>query len=58
MSEADEMYEGIEDITKELIAEYENQSINDDLEEIWLEGAVAALNELLRRLNGEVYDWK
>ena len=45
--EADEMYEGIESVILDMIAEYENKE-KKFAEDI---GAIDALKELLRRLN-------
>ena len=51
MSEADEMYDGIESVIKDLIEEYQNKYEYYDNESYWNLGAVEALEELLRRLN-------
>lgn len=51
MSEADEMYEGIESVIKDLIEDYEHRYEYEDYEKYWNLGAVEALEELLRRLN-------
>lgn len=51
MSEADEMYEGIESVIQDLIKEYENKYEYYECESYWNLGAVEALEELLRRLN-------
>lgn len=51
MSEADEMYEGIESVIMDMIKEYENKKTYTDLEEENRQGAIGALEELLERLN-------
>ena len=51
MSEADEMYEGIESVIKDLIEDYEHKYEYYECEKYWNLGAVEALEELLRRLN-------
>lgn len=54
MSEADEIYEAVESVIEDMIAEYEayiaqDASLGDSSEKY--EGAVEALKELLYRLN-------
>lgn len=51
MSEVDEVYEGIESVIQDLIEEYENRYEYYEYESHWNNGAVEALEELLRRLN-------
>lgn len=51
MSEADEMYEGIESVIEDLIKEYENKKTYTDCEEHRKEGAIEALENLLKILN-------
>lgn len=52
MSEAEEMYEGIESVIEDLIADYNRQLLSGDIEEqLHAEGAIAGLNRLLEVLN-------
>lgn len=51
MSQADEMYEGIEETIHELIKEYENQKAYTDCEEYRRQGSIESLEKLLMILN-------
>ena len=51
MSEGYEMYEGIESVINDLIEEYKNKYEYYDTDSWWNNGAIEALEELLRRLN-------
>lgn len=51
MSESMEMYESIESVIFEMISEYKNKSSYYDTEVLRKQGAIEALEELLRRLN-------
>lgn len=51
MSEAMEMYEGIESIILDMIDEHKNAAKLCDSDVYWNGGAIYALKELLRRLN-------
>ena len=51
MSEANEMYEGIEATILEMIGEYENLKTYTDEDEYKRIGAISALETLLEKLN-------
>ena len=51
MSEANEMYEGIESVVHDLITDYKNQKAVTDAEKYKQEGAIEALQKLLTILN-------
>ena len=51
MSEGYEMYEGIESVINDLIEEYKNKYEYYDTDSWWNNGAIEALEELLRRLS-------
>lgn len=51
MSEADEMYEGIESVIDDMVREYENKKTYTLSQEHKRQGGIAALEELRRRLN-------
>lgn len=51
MSQEDEMYEGVEQVIRDLLKKYENQQTYTDCEEYRREGAVGVLEELLEMLN-------
>lgn len=51
MSEADEMYEGIECIILGMLKNYKNQETYTDREWYIREGAIEALENLLEKLN-------
>lgn len=51
MSEADEMYEGIESVIEDMIRNYNNKKTYTDCEEYRKQGAISALEELLEKLN-------
>lgn len=51
MSEVMEMYEGIEESVKELLAYYNNLKTYTDCEEYRREGAISALERLLEMWN-------
>ena len=51
MSEAEEMYEGIESVIENMILKYSNQRTYTDCEEYRKQGAISALEELLEKLN-------
>ena len=53
MSEAMEMYEGLEDSVKKLLAYYNNLKTYTDYEEYRREGAIGALERLLEMWNEE-----
>ena len=51
MSEADEMYEGIESVIEDMIRDYSNKKAYTDCEFYRNQGAISALEELLEKLN-------
>lgn len=51
MSEADEMYEGIESVIMDMIEEYKTRKTYTDCEEYRKQGGIEALEELLKKLN-------
>ena len=51
MSQENEMYEGVEQLIKDLLKKYENMQTYTDCEEYRREGAIGALEGLLEMLN-------
>lgn len=51
MSEANEMYEGIESVILDMLENYKNQETYTDSEWYRREGAIESLENLLERLN-------